>query len=70
MNIPNDIATKIEQIVNSTRGCNIGTSLQMYLEEKVNAVLPPKYSYAFTFNMSGGTQHHFKDNETGEVVVL
>ena len=57
MELSNETKDKIVDIVNSAYGRNIGTSLQVDLEGKINSILPDGYQYFFTFNMSGGTKH-------------
>ena len=53
---------KIVEILNNHGGWNIGTSLQIFLEEKINVILPPNYTYTFDFDMSGGMFHRIVGN--------
>jgi len=60
--LTNEIKDKIVDIINSARGMNIGTGLQIYFEEEVNRILPSGYTYNFNFNMSGGMFHTITGN--------
>ncbi len=68
----NKVADKIENIVNfQAKGRNIGTSLQVDLEEVMATILPPEIQYYFGFNMSGQTWHVFfeKTNPANRIVL-
>lgn len=67
MTINNELAQQIVDIIRSGNGKNIGTDLQVYFENKINAILPSDLKYYMTFNMSGGVYHHLQNNN-GETV--
>jgi len=58
--ISNEIKDKIVEIVNSADGMNIGTGLQVYLEERINPILPEGYTYCFSFNLGGQIENLIK----------
>lgn len=53
------VADEVVLVLNSASGRNIGTGLQMDLEESLSKVLPPEVGYKFEFNMSGETRNTF-----------
>ena len=54
-----EIKNKIVSIIDSKNGRNIGTGLQIDLEESIRQILPSGWTYDFYFNMSGDTEHIF-----------
>lgn len=60
--MPEETLNKIINIINSKNGSNIGTGLQLDLEESINSILPLEWEYEFYFNMGGVTEHIFKKN--------
>ena len=44
----------IIDIISSKKMRNIGTGLQIELEEEINSILPADYEYHFSFNISSG----------------
>jgi hypothetical protein len=53
------IADEIVNISQRARGRNIGTGLQMDLEESMTKIIPPEIGYNFHFDMSSHTSHIF-----------
>jgi hypothetical protein len=65
------MADEIVKTINSSNGRNIGTGLQIDLEEAMAKIIPSEIGYTFEFNMSGFTRNIFyeKNNPNNFIII-